>query len=118
MSTPIPGRGAWLTLLARQLVVDVRQDDGRHHRDHQALTHLAGHAPGIVVDLLVEVARHVDDAVVARIVADGPSHATLPDLLAREAHRLHQRGEDAPWVAWGERAYQVLRSRRRRRGTA
>lgn len=104
-------RGPWIARLARKVVLDVRRDDGRHLATLQAL---AADAPELVVDLLIEVARQVDNDVVYRITADDCPEDTLEHVVAREAHARWGRGDQATWVLWGERAYQRLRNRRRR----
>lgn len=109
--------GPWLTRLARRLILDVRQ--GRDPDGFEVLDELGTHDPKLLVDLLLEVARHVDDAVVARIVTDRtPIDVPLPELVRREAHRRHYRGDAGDWVSWGERAYQCARQRTRRRQRA
>ncbi|NUT46795.1 MAG: hypothetical protein HOV94_05660 [Saccharothrix sp.] len=99
--------------LARRLILDVRQDSADLGERLAVLADLAVDAPRLLVDVLVELARHVGDDVVARIVA-APPGGTVAELVDREAHRLHDRGRRDRWVCAGERRYQCARSRRRR----
>lgn len=110
--------GPFLARLARRTILDVRQE--ANLREHLAvLVDLGALDPGLLVDLAIEIARHVPDEAIAAIVTDGES-ATLPvaTLIHREAHRRHDRGDRGGWITWGERAYHCARQRRRRQRSA
>lgn len=107
--------GPWLARRARKLIADVRQPDGRQQQV-TLLTDLARHDPRTVAELAVELAGHVTDDVLGRIIGkQEPTAEELLGIVAREAHRLHWHGDRTHWVLWGERTYQRLKKTRHRR---
>jgi hypothetical protein len=101
---------AWLVLVARRVILDVRASTAAELTERLAvLDELGAHAPDLLADLLVAVARYVPDEVVARILlADRDTTTPADELIYRQAHTEHAHGNRAPWVAWGERGYQHL----------
>lgn len=100
----------WLVPVARRVILDVRAATAADLDERLAvLAELGAHAPEVLADLVVTVARYVPDEVVAAIaLADRDTTKPVGELLYREAHALHAQGDLAAWVSWGERCYQRL----------
>ncbi|ANZ35549.1 hypothetical protein BBK82_05095 [Lentzea guizhouensis] len=107
--------GHWLTTVARRVIVDVRHTRaaGLHER-LAVLDELGTHSPRRLTDLLITVARHVPDDVIARIVTDAEDMASVDELIYREAHARYAADDRDDWVRWGESGYHRLAHLRRR----